>query len=174
RSYLTPDDVESASLVLPAMRDWIGKPNREYHTRPLLDFREALQTMGLLRKYKGTLVLTRAGAAARHNLSALWQHLAERLVRPDRRDIITETNLLLLVYAATSPGEDLPVDLIGDALDELGWRNGDGTRVGGYLVYDLATYETLVNITAWPDGARASSSWISPVAAALARDALVR
>ncbi len=172
--YLTPDDVASASLVLPAMRDWIGKHNREYHARPLLDFRESLQSLGLLRKVKGTLVLTRAGAAARRDLSALWQHLAERLVRPDRLAIVTEANLVLLVCAATSPGRALPTDLIGDALDELGWRNSDGTHVGGYLVHDLATYETLVNITARADGVSPTSSWISPVAAALARDALLR
>jgi hypothetical protein len=47
---------------------------------PLLHFRQTLQTMGLLRKHKGTLVLTRAGAAAQGDPSKLWDHLSSRLL----------------------------------------------------------------------------------------------
>lgn len=78
--YLKPHDVEAASQVVPAMADWIGKNNREIHAGPLLEFRESLQAMGLLRKYKGTLLMTRAGAAAQCDPAKLWAHLAERLI----------------------------------------------------------------------------------------------
>lgn len=61
------------------MVDWIGTANRECHTVPVLRFRESLQQLGLLRKYRGRLLLTRAGAAARGNPERLWRHLAERL-----------------------------------------------------------------------------------------------
>ena len=43
------------------MADWIGENNREANAVPLLDFRQSLQSMGLLRKYKGRLMLTKAG-----------------------------------------------------------------------------------------------------------------
>ena len=62
--YLKPADVEAASRVLPAMSDWIEKNNRDSLAAPLLDFRQTMQSMGLLRKHKGTLLLTRAGTAA--------------------------------------------------------------------------------------------------------------
>jgi hypothetical protein len=48
--YLRPADVEAASLVLPAMSSWIGKNNRESQAIPWLDFRQSLQSTGLLRK----------------------------------------------------------------------------------------------------------------------------
>lgn len=64
--YLKPADVEAASKVVPTMADWLGygKHNRETHSFPVLMFRECLQDVGLLRKNKGRLLLTKAGAAA--------------------------------------------------------------------------------------------------------------
>lgn len=62
--YLKPADVEAASTIIPVMADWIGANSRETHTVPVLHFRESLQQLGLLRKYKGKLLLTRAGASA--------------------------------------------------------------------------------------------------------------
>ena len=61
--YLKPTDVEAASEVVPAVAASFGKNNREAHSGPLLHFRLALQSVGLLRKSKGALLLTRAGAA---------------------------------------------------------------------------------------------------------------
>ena len=54
-------DVEAASEVVPVVGDWIGKRNREDLTVPLLEFRQSLQQFGLLRKYKGKLLLTKLG-----------------------------------------------------------------------------------------------------------------
>lgn len=53
------------------MGAWIGKNNRESLAAPLLDFREALQSIGLLRRYKGTLVAAAAAAGVRPRRSAL-------------------------------------------------------------------------------------------------------
>ena len=77
--YLRPTDVEVAARMLPAMRRWIGKANRESDSVPLLVFREALQSVGLLRKRKGVLRLTRAGRRAQSAPEELWNHLADRL-----------------------------------------------------------------------------------------------
>ena len=65
--YLKPSDVEEASKVVPVMNDWIGKHNREVQCYPLLRFREGVQSLGLLRKHKGTLLLTKAGVAAQRD-----------------------------------------------------------------------------------------------------------
>ena len=42
------------------MHGWIGQANREIDTTPVLHFRKALQALGLVRKHKGSLLLTRA------------------------------------------------------------------------------------------------------------------
>lgn len=68
--YLKPADVTAASTVVPAMNDWIGENNREVNCVPLLDLRRTLQSTGLLRKHKGRLLLTRAGASAQRDPAA--------------------------------------------------------------------------------------------------------
>ncbi len=51
--YLRPDDVTALAAVIPTMADWIGTANRESHTYPVLSFRESVQKLGLIRKYRG-------------------------------------------------------------------------------------------------------------------------
>lgn len=171
--YLKPADVETASKVVPVMGDWIGKNNRENHAIPLLEFRESLQSMGLLRKYKGTLLLTRAGAAAQRDPAKLWAHLADRLIPDKTSEFKIVATLLLLAYAGTSPpGAPIPREQVAAALSELGWRR-DGRPLDGYEVYHLDAYNTLVNVS---DRRRTlgDQSWVSPAASALARAALRR
>lgn len=129
--YLKPADVEAASRVLPAMSDWIGKNNRESLAAPLLDFRQTLQSMGLLRKFKGTLLPTRAGAAAQKDPEKLWDLLAGKLLGAGK-GFDRDATLLLLAYAATSLEADLPLARVAEALGHLGWRHRDGTPLDGY------------------------------------------
>lgn len=172
--YLKPVDVEAACAVVPAMGDWIGKNNRESQAFPLLEFRKSLQSMGLLRKHKGTLVLTRAGAAAQRDPSRLWDHLAGRLV-PDEKagrfDMLA--TVLLLAYAGTSPAASMPRDQVAAALTELGWRHHDRSPVAGYELYHLGAYNTLINVSPGPV-APSERHWVTPAAAAMARAALRR
>ena len=144
--YLKPQDVAAAARVVPAMADWIGKNNRESLAAPLLDFRHSLMSLRLLRKYKGTLRVTRAGAAARRDPALLWRTLAAGLV-PDTAGFQRDATQLLLVYAATGPGEPIPVDEITDALDHLGWHHRDGRPLQGYEVYRLPAWDVLVNVS---------------------------
>lgn len=170
--YLRPADVEAASAVVPTVGAWIGKNNRESHTAPLLDFRHSLQSMGLLRKHKGRLLLTRAGAAAQRDRRRLWTHLAERLV-PDGRDRFTEeASLLLLAYVATSPGGTTPLGDVAEALGHLGWSTRSGP-LEYYDVYHLEVYTVLRNVSDRPVDFR-DRDRIHPVAAALAGAALRR
>jgi hypothetical protein len=102
--YLKPADVEEASKVVPVMNDWIGKHNREIQCYPLLRFREGAQPLGLLRKHKGTLLLTKAGVAAQRDADILWEHLAGRLIPKSDEKFQTQATLLMLTYAAASAG----------------------------------------------------------------------
>lgn len=169
--YLKPDDVMAASALVPAMGDWIGKHNREVQSAPLLAFRESLQTMGLLRKYKGRLLLTRVGAAAQRDPGKLWTHLAERLVPVKADEFDTVASLLLLACAATSPGAPLPLEHLATALSELGWQHRDGRPLEPYELYRLDVRTTLVNVSDRPVTFR-DRDRVSPAAAALARTAL--
>lgn len=115
-------DVEAACLVVPEMRNWRSKHNREVQAYPLLRFRESLQRLGLLRKHKGRLLLTRAGAAAQRDPALLWEHLAERLIPSRGKPYDLQATLLLLFYAATSPGQALsgrPIAAAALAADAL-------------------------------------------------------
>jgi hypothetical protein len=98
--YLKPHDVTAAAAVVPGGVDWIGAKNREIDTYPVLAFRELLQRLGLLRKYKGRLLLSKAGTAARGNPDWLWGHLAERLPLGKDADMDVPAGLMALVFAA--------------------------------------------------------------------------
>jgi hypothetical protein len=173
--YLKPADVEAACEVVPSVSGWIGKRNREVQTWPLLEFRESLQSMGLLRKRKGRLLVTRAGAKARRDPDVLWEFLASRLVPEAGSEYQREASVTILLFAATSGGGPLPWRAVAKVLAHLGWR-----REGGAPLRDTdlryvrgGPYELLSNVTTAPD-TRAMDQPVSPEAAALARAALLR
>ena len=168
--YLRPHDVEAASSVVPAMGDWYGKKNREVNAVPLLEFRESLRRLGLLRKHRGRLVLTRLGQSVAQQPQRLWDLIAEALV-PTTDGFETDATLLLLHYAASSADSQLPVGMIAAALTELGWRREDGRPLEPYEIYRLPAVDVLRNINDRMLDHRSRRS-ISPAAAALARTAL--
>ncbi len=171
--YLKPVDVEAAAEVVPAMGDWIGKNNREANAAPLLGFRESLQKLGLLRKYKGRLLRTRAGKGVSGDPAALWDHLAGRLCS-GRKGFDEEAGLLVLAYAATSTDGSVDLDEIAQTLSELGWVRSDGRPVGRYAVYGIEhdPFDVLDNVTDTPRGTFERHK-LSPQAIALARQAIV-
>jgi hypothetical protein len=147
--YLKPADVTAAAEVLPTTHGWIGKANREIDTAPVLHFRKTLQAIGLLRKHKGALLLTRAGRDAHAAWQELWNHLADRLV-PDADGFETDATLLLLLYAATSRDRELPLDTIAAALTHLGWQSSDRTPIVNYDLYRLRALDVLRNMSTTP------------------------
>ena len=170
--YLRPVDVMAAAEVVPTMHRWIGKANRESDSVPILLFREALQSLGLLQKRMGVLRLTRAGKAAQQTPEALWNHLADRLV-PSAAGFDTDATLLVLTFAASSAGAELPVDVIAAALTDLGWRSGDGQPVKGSDLHAVRALEVLRNVGGEPTDPFAR--WrVSQDAAQLAQAALQR
>jgi hypothetical protein len=171
--YLKPAEVEEASKVVPAMNDWIGKRNREIQCYPLLRFREGVQSLGLLRKHKGALLLTKAGVAAQRDPNRLWEHLAGRLMPKSDEKFDAQATLLMLAFAAASAGSKLPFDKMTALLAELGWRYSDGRSISESSLHQLPVYEVLTNVTDQPT-TRAQRNIMGPAAAALARRALSR
>jgi hypothetical protein len=168
--YLRPVDVQAAAQVLPTMGGWIGKANRESETTPILHFRQLLQSLGLLRKHKGALRLTRAGAAAQRAPQELWNRLADRLV-PAASGFDADATLLLLAYAATSAGSEIELDAVAAALTTLGWQTKDRRPVERRDLYWIPALEVLRNVASDPTDW--ATRWrISPAAANLARAAL--
>lgn len=168
--YMKPVDVEAAARVVPMMEGWIGKANREIDTAPVLRFRELLQELGLLRKYKGTLKLTKVGAAAHVSSDALWSTLAGKLIG-ERSGFDGQAALLVVAYAATSAGAEIPLDSVATALGHLGWQTGSGEAIAAYDLYWLPALEILTSVKSTPSGWR-ERRLISPAAAALAHRAL--
>jgi hypothetical protein len=122
--YLRPADVSAAAQVVPGGGRWIGRANREAHTYPVLRFRESLQQMGLVRKHRGRLQLTKAGQRARGNPVQLWTYLAGRLPRGKPGTVENHAGWVCLLLAATSADGLVSAPEVAEALTEYGWRDG--------------------------------------------------
>lgn len=167
--YLKPADAEAISAVLPTLHGWIGKKNRETQTIPLLNFRESMRELGLVRKFKGKLVLTPAGRSMLGNPEKLWIHIVSRLVS-DKSHYETEASLLLLICLATTSDQAIDFGEIASALHSLGWRQ-DGGQPDKYAPYHLLASNVAANVNA-ESRVRISDFVTSPAATALALDAL--
>jgi Plasmid pRiA4b ORF-3-like protein len=173
--YLKPDDVRALAAVVPAMSDWIGTANRESQTYPVLWFRESVQKLRLVRKYRGRLLLTKAGASLRGDPDALWLYIARRLPIGRAGSIDVPAGLLALAFAASNPADSPPLGHIAHALNDLGWRHSDRSPVSADDVHWAmeATIRVLDSITAGPRARHWSERhYFSAVAAELARNAL--
>lgn len=173
--YLKPDDTFAASEVVPNMAGWIGRNNRESQSFPLLEFRQSLLEVGLLRKYKGHLLLTKAGAAARRSPEALWEHLAASLTRA-RGQFEAIASPLMAATAAVSGRFDPPA--VAAVLTAHGWRSGDSGGVHPYAADAVPAVVLLENLRPLDIGEARNigrrPEELTPVAAALAREAIRR
>ncbi|MCC2592065.1 hypothetical protein LKO27_01295 [Tessaracoccus sp. OS52] len=169
--YLKPDDVMVACQLVPRHWTGYGKNNREASAPEVRHFRECLQQVGLLRKVKGRLLLTRAGDAARKDPWELWEHLGGRLI-PEADGFERDAALLFLLHAATEPG---PVSLadVADALTMSGWRVDD-EPITSQDFRKLPAVGILGNLTPARDVGLGMGLHISEAASILARQALLR
>lgn len=135
--YLPPRDVEAAVDELGLGEEWIGKGNRENQTLPVWELRESARELGLVRKYRGRLVLTPRGRAVRGDPLALWWHLAEKTPPRSRDASARQAGLLLLVAVAAHTEEDLDSAVAG-FLDAMGWMKSDGSPVTRSLAHNAA------------------------------------
>jgi len=124
---LPPAVVREASDALGWGARWIGTMNREDHVPPAAHLREWATRTTLVRKYKGRLLLTRAGTAARRDPMVLLRHLAERLPRLASKGAGQEACVLLLADLAAG---------VEPARDELAARVAVGLHLLGYAAQD--------------------------------------
>jgi hypothetical protein len=84
--------------------------------------------MGLLRKQRGQLLLTREAQKLRRDPVMLWWHIARRLPLHDGSSVEHHAGLMcLLGVAAAREIDDETFDaLISDVLFAVGWRTADG------------------------------------------------
>jgi hypothetical protein len=140
--YLPPADVEALAAELNLADEWIGKLNREAQTLPILDFRESVMRLGLLRKYRGALLATPAARKLRDNPAALWWHIAEHLPPPKLPRPYTHASILLLAAVAIGPqAAPDPLEYTGRMMWEAGYQRSDETPLTGWDARDAA-YDT--------------------------------
>jgi Plasmid pRiA4b ORF-3-like protein len=136
--FLPPIHVKAAVEELE-VRDWIGTGTVESHTPPVLWLRETATRLGLLRKHRGQLNVTRLGSVLREDPLRLLAHVAKRV--PIARYPI-ERDAAMIMFLTTAAGERLVADpkawwqaqqaersIIAELLGALGWRTLDSHRV---------------------------------------------
>jgi len=129
--FLPPARVRALMQELDTDKIWRDGANRESQTYPLLVLREAVTRMGLVRKLRGDLLLTKRGEHLRTAPIELWQHVAERL--PLERDECGRdcAVLLLMLVAADEAGSWERVRESLDLLSSMvGWSFGGRGRYG--------------------------------------------
>ncbi|MBS3939849.1 MAG: plasmid pRiA4b ORF-3 family protein [Actinobacteria bacterium] len=124
--YLPPAVVSTIFEALDLGDEWIGKPNREDLTVPVLALREAGQRLKLVRKYNGRLVPTPRGKNLADNPVGLWWHVAASLPLGGRGETDAEwqAGVLLLALMAAGSADDAAVT-VAELLTGLGWAVGD-------------------------------------------------
>lgn len=129
--WLPPTVVREAMTALGWEKDWIGKANREDQTLPVLQLRESAQRLGLIRKIKGTLVITAAAKRLLDDPPSPWLFLARAVAHRHRHDSERDAALLLLLEIAagkrTAWNDYLEAVTFG--LSTLGWSTGPGAEL---------------------------------------------
>lgn len=119
---------------------WVGEANREDITWPMRHFRSAAQRMGIVRVYKGRLMLGADAKKALVRPELTWRLVASRLLRglgDAERD--ASTLLLLAIADGTLSAPGAATAAIGFGLEALGWRPRDGYEFTADTVDALTT-----------------------------------
>jgi pRiA4b ORF-3-like protein len=127
--YLPPAHVEAAMVAAGLADHWLGPMNRESNT-PVLLLRESAQQAGLLRRYRGKLLLTPRARRLRADPVGLWWHLAGVLPPGPRDSCQHQAGLLLLIGIAAGATGDLYAG-VARTLHAIGWARQDGTPLTG-------------------------------------------
>ncbi|MDQ6838290.1 MAG: plasmid pRiA4b ORF-3 family protein [Actinomycetota bacterium] len=171
--WMRPAAVKSIYQALRLEESWIGKGNREDLTPPVAELRQQVVAAGLLRKYRGRLVLTRLGRQVDGDASAIWEALAARLIpRGDVPFVRACTALLLLHVAAGWPAGGATLDDVARLLTRAGWATRDGYPVNAGRVADAVN--TVHDHLARLEGRERPTPWgqSTPTQRAMARAAL--
>ncbi|SJN11188.1 hypothetical protein FM113_11255 [Leucobacter sp. 7(1)] len=113
--------------MLPSMAEWPFGSGIELNTDPVYHFREYMVAVGLLRSYRGMLMLTPQGRQSLADPAILWKHIAQTLILGDST-YHTEVSVVALIHMATSEGE-IDVAAIARTLSVIGWEHEDGDSI---------------------------------------------
>ncbi|WP_194793227.1 plasmid pRiA4b ORF-3 family protein [Raineyella fluvialis] len=151
--YLPPRIVAALVIELGLDRLWMRKGNREDSTFPVLALRESATSLGLLRKSRGTLLVTKVGQQLVDDPRELLRHIASRLPlgRPAERD----AGLLALLITAAGLDEYRAGDQLAPLLEYLGWSVAQGDMRYAAIAAAGPTMHVLDSLTGWMGGDRA-------------------
>jgi hypothetical protein len=126
--WLPPDVVTDAMRELGWESTWIGKHNREDVTAPIANLRKSAMQLGLLRKYKGNLVVGRQAGSLVDDPVRLFWHLARHWLVRRRSDVERDAAILLAVEIAVDVHRSLDDqdEAIAYGLGALGWADASG------------------------------------------------
>lgn len=143
--YIRPAEVKALAGLLPEMRQWTFPIEREVNTPPVLFFRHYLKDIGLLRKYKNSLKVSRLGKTLASDPDLLWAELARTLVL-DTSEFEATVTALILLYVGSEQTLKCSRDEILDILLARGWRDGRGVPVDLFDLWDSFDWvETALN-----------------------------
>ncbi|WP_022885540.1 plasmid pRiA4b ORF-3 family protein [Glaciibacter superstes] len=130
--FLVPAAVVELLAELDPEKRVYGQGNRENNTRELLDLREAATQLGLVRKYRGELLLTKRGTELQDAPIKLWRYVAARLPLGSGEFAQDSGLLLLLLVASGEAGSPLTLSESLDSMAAmLGWES-EGGRLGAF------------------------------------------
>lgn len=165
--YLKPADARELAALLPAMRDYPWSGSREVDAHPLFAFREHLRDSGLLRRYKGTLRLTKRGRECDGDADILWRHVADTLV-PQSSIFAAHCAVTLMVYSATADRTVRP-QRIARILSVHGWKHEDGSGISERDVYPVWNWLWSVIGSVGESGVAASKEFLPRIPGDAAR-----
>lgn len=153
--YLHSDDVEAVARALNVGPEGIVVFTSEGLTVPVLAFRKACQSAGLLRITRGRLTATRTALQLADDPVALWWHLAGEAPL-GRTDVERDAGAVLLLDAACHGGDRRPWppphlqfdafhpidDHMAAALHALGWAGSGGESLQSWQLRGLAGLTT--------------------------------
>ena len=144
--YLPPRIVKAVlvGLTLGIRR---GPGHRETQTLPVIALRESAVALGLLRKSRGTLLVTKVGRQLVEDPQGLWRYIASRvpLGRPYERD----AGLIALLVAASGNDWYGSGRLGAALLDSLGWELAGGDLRGAAMEWAGPTMDVLESLAGW-------------------------
>jgi hypothetical protein len=155
--FLPPAVVVELADVIGLDEDWMGKLNREERTRPVAELRQSAVALGLVRKLKGRLLLTRAGQRLADDPQGLWWHIVDAL--PLGQDHERDAGLVALVATAGGEAPGAAARRHGpEILSRAGWRVDGGLNEWDLYHWARPTHAVLrlmrgtAGRTAWDDG----------------------
>lgn len=133
--YVRPDFVVAARDELDWPQGWIGSSTREVDNHQIGTLRETARALGLTRKYKGRLLLTKKGASTARRDQDLWEHLLTTLPL-GRHQVQQDAGRLLLLAVAAGAAQRERRAAVAEGLAALGWRSADRRPLTEYDVLD--------------------------------------